>query len=342
MREGVSIHLERPYISTTGAIILSENISVDGHDVNVLARVITHIHSDHLIDLRKSILETPILVATPITFDLLEARQIIIPKPKKIGLKYGNPIVVSDDKLELVKSNHVPGSAQVLVEYNDGRRVGYTSDFKQPGTPVMKDLDVLVIDATYGFSEWQRPWQLESDTLLVDVVRDALVNGIVNIYAYNGKIEEVALLLRKHGIETPYIVSRQLYNSFKVLQSHGYRIDNFYLKGSSEAEQYLEERWCIIFHTYNTWFKRQPQSRHGKEAYILLTGWEFEAPLKKISEREWIVSFSDHADFKQLEEYVEEAKPSLLIVDAFRGGRAAHYFAKHISSKLGIDALVEP
>jgi putative mRNA 3-end processing factor len=75
---------------------------------------------------------------------------------------------------------------------------------------------------------------------------------------------------------------------------------------------------------------------------ILLTGWEFNSPYRRVGLRDWIVSFSDHADFDQLLEYVLDARPRVLVVDAFRGGEAARIFASYVSREHGIKAHPQP
>jgi putative mRNA 3-end processing factor len=74
---------------------------------------------------------------------------------------------------------------------------------------------------------------------------------------------------------------------------------------------------------------------------IYLTGWEFEAPYKKIGNREYNVSFSDHADFDELLEYVRRAQPSFVITDNYRVGDAKA-LAKEIKKQLGIHAVPMP
>ncbi|BEP17702.1 MBL fold metallo-hydrolase [Pyrofollis japonicus] len=326
-------------VAETGAILLGSYIAVDGYYPRRRIRIVTHIHEDHTRGLAQSIRESDFIAATPLTLDLLEALGKRVPPAKKLEMPYGVRVRIEDDIVELRKANHIPGAAEVIVELRNGLQVGYTGDFKLPGTEILKGLDVLVIDATYGLEEHIRPWQDEMEYILSDIVREGLIHGPVHLYAYNGKVEEVMLILRRFDIDAPFIVSRRVYNTTKVLCKHGYCINDVYIARSKAAEEAQQYGYYVQFHHYSSWWSRRRQYRG---THILLTGWELREPYRQISPNEWIVSFSDHADFRQLVNYVEEAKPRLLIVDAYRGGRSAYYFASYVSKRLGIEALAMP
>ncbi len=328
-------------IRGNGAILLGENIVVDGHLTRGLVRVVTHIHADHVAKLEESIKTFGFIAGTPLTLELIQAMGYKIPRDKILQLPYNITIDIDGDKLTLLPSNHIPGSAQVNVETSHGFRLGYTSDFKQPGTPVMSDLDVLVIDATYGREEWVRPWQNEVEHILVDIVKDGLMHGPVHIYAYHGKLQEVMVILRRHGIDAPFIAPYKVYKLTQVMIKHGLPVSGLILEKTNEALEAVRYGWYVYFAPISQWSLNRA-SEKGKMTRILLSGWELDDAYRKLNERDWIVSFSDHADFRQLFEYVEESKPRLLIVDSSRAGIVAEEFASKVRRKLGIPAIALP
>jgi len=323
-------------ISDKGAILLGESFAIDG-PAQRFVRVVTHIHADHIIGLENSIRYSAFILATPITHDLLKAMGYRIPPSKELRLEIGSKIRIGDEILVFHKANHIPGSVQVEIEI-DGYNVGYTGDFKLPGTYIMRGLDVLVIDATYGYKEWSRPWQEEIEELLVDIVIDALVRGPVHIFGYHGKLQEVMILLRERGLDVPFIAPKRVYDMARVLISYGYNLDPILLENTYEANEAMKGNWYVFFEHMS----KSSRMKCRNCTRIILTGWEFKEPFRKVRGDTWIVSFSDHADFRQLVEYVEEAHPKLLIVDKFRGGSAASYFADYVRRKLGIPALALP
>lgn len=329
--------LGRVSVTADGAVRLHESVVVDGHVDDVAARVTTHIHSDHIRRIRTSFRRVAVHIATELTHELLAAMGYRVPPDRRVDASYHTPLGVDGAMVTLLPANHVPGAAQVLVERDDGLRVGYTGDFKLPGTEVMRDLDVLVVDATYGFPEWRRPWQSDMEYLLPDLVAEALTKGPVHIYAYNGKVEEVVTLLRRMGVDAPVIVDQRRYRMLRVMERFGVRVGEIYPLGSAAAMEAVRSDWYIQFHGFGEWRRRrQPGTR------MLLTGWEFSAPYRYVGPRDLVVSFSDHADFTQLVEYVSEARPRLLVVDSSRGGAAAEAFAEYARKRLGLDAVACP
>ncbi len=326
------------WVSTKGAVLLGKAFAVDGH-ADRPVRVVTHIHTDHIIGLRESILFCDLIIATPATHDMLAEIGYRVPEEKRLSLSYHSPLIFSGETLTLIPSRHIPGSAQVLVEANE-YRVGYTSDFKLPGTPIMRDLDVLVIESTYGKPEWRRPFKDEVEQLLVDAVVSGLGHGPVVIYGYYGKLQEVMEILRAHGIAAPFIMPQRVYKLTRIAVKHGMNIYDYHYERSREAEEIIKEGYYVYFAHMNSHTRRYSSITHiGTK--IILSGWEFDSPIKKIDENTWLIAFSDHADFDDLIKYIDESRPRLLIVDSFRDG-ASKELAKYVRERLGINTLIAP
>nr|MEB3816742.1 MBL fold metallo-hydrolase [Desulfurococcales archaeon] len=190
-------------VTRRGAILLGSLVEADGFAGRLL-RVVTHAHEDHTIGLSSSIRRALFVIATPTTYRFLEVLGKHVPDHKRLELPYSKPVEVEDESITLLRARHIAGSAQVMVEGRD-YRVGYTGDFKMPGTSPMMDLDVLVLDATYGSPMSQRRWS-EWDALaaLLSLVERGLREGTVYIYGFNGKLQEVMVELRLRGIEEPF------------------------------------------------------------------------------------------------------------------------------------------
>lgn len=327
------------HVSELGAIVLTGDIVADGHYEGGRVRIVTHAHSDHLEGLSRSVRFYSYIAGTPLTLDFVEALGYRIPPSKRLPVSYGVRVSFDGAIVRLVRARHIPGAASVVVETGEGV-VGYTGDFKLPGTEVIRDADVLVMDATYGLPEHVRPWQEEIDYLLADLVLEQLRFGRpVTIYAYNGKIEEVMLLLREHGVDAPYLVTARHARVLRVLERHGLKVGDVVVEGSAEGVDVERSGWYVRFRHFRSWWA----GNGGRaEVHVLLTGWEFREPFRWVGDRRVVVSFSDHADFRQLVEYVREARPRRVIVDAYRGGQAAYVFAAYLRRKLDIPAEAQP
>ena len=330
-------------INEKGAIKLGKYFEVDGYDSRPI-RVITHFHSDHLIDLNKSKKHAEFIVATQPTLDALKALGYKIMEDKMVSLNYYNAYNHKDETLILLPSNHIFGSSQVLLHLPNEKRVGYTSDFKLDNTIIMEELDALVVDATYGSPEMTRPFKHEVPGLLVDIVHDALSKDMtVTIHGYYGKLQEVMELLRETGVTAPYLMPKRVYELTKVAVTHGFKISEYYLEEEEEAKEIKKNRWYIYFKHMNSRKKRTG----WKEISIYLTGWMFSKPVRKVINNnfreEWWVAYSDHADFNETLAYIEEARPKMLVVDGYRAGeRIAKRFADEVSQKLRVKVEVQP
>ncbi len=333
----IAAMLAKARVAESGAVVLGEGIIADGHLPGATLRVVTHAHSDHLVGLRQSLREVSLIAATPLTLEVLEALGYRLPRSRTLPLEHYAGIEVEGYRVELLPANHIPGAAQVLVEHPDGVRVGYTGDFKQPGTPIMKDLDVLVIEATYGHPSHRRPWSREIEYLFADLVRDALAKGPVYVYAYHGKLQEAMRVLREQGIDAPFVAPERVYRVAMIVKKYGVDVGEVLREGTPEAREVARSGWYVYFTHISSRSARAPPNA----TRLILSGWELSGPYRRAGRNTWIVSFSDHADFDQLVEYVEEAKPRLLVVDGYREG-SPHALASWVRRYLGIPAVVSP
>ncbi len=328
----------------TSAILIGKNFTVDGFAKRPV-RVVTHAHYDHVVGLRDNIFYSRSIVATPITHDLILTLGYIggnniraLYRAKRVDLGYHEEYIYGDEKLTLLPAEHIIGAAQVLIE-TDNYRIGYTGDFKLGGkTIVMSDLDVLIIESTYGDPSYRRPFKYEVEDLLVDLVYDGLsIYGKVAIYGYHGKLQEVMLLLRRNGITVPFIMSERIYAVTRVIMRYGYDFGEYYSIKHREAKHIMMKDKYILFDHFNKARKRRLNDR---VLHIVLSGWEFNEPIRRVDEYTWLVALSDHADFDELIQYVEEAKPKIVVVDGSREGNPAP-LAKELCRR-GWRALVLP
>ncbi len=323
-------------VSERGAVLLGSSTAADGPTSRPV-RVVTHIHSDHIIGLGESKRKSRFIVATPATLDMLEALGHRIPGPKKRPVGYGEPLDYEGERITLHRARHVFGAAQVLVELEDGFRIAYTGDFKFPGTPVLMDLDVLVLESTYGRPDWVRPFKDYVEMLFTDLVLEALSRGPVHVYAYHGKLQEAMEILRSNGVDAPFIAPGRIYRLTKIAEKHGLSVGEVLEDGTREAEEVKRSAWYVYFNHMATYRRR----RLGNATNVILSGWEFREPLRRINGSTWMVALSDHADFEDLIRYVEESRPKLVLTDAFRDG-AAEILAGEIERRLGIPAMPRP
>ncbi|MEZ0393736.1 MAG: MBL fold metallo-hydrolase [Desulfurococcaceae archaeon] len=325
---------EATVVGETKAVLLGTSVAVDGH-WHRRVRAITHAHSDHMLGLEESLRSSDVVVATGATVDMAEellgdAALRALLRRKARPLPYRVPLDVGGARIELLEADHIVGSAQVVVE-EGGLRLAYTGDFRlTPATRVVDEPDVLVIDATYGDPRFRRPFKHEVPEALASLVEDGLARyDRVVVYGYHGKLQAAMELLRRHGVEGPFVAPPKIYRLSVIAMRHGLSIGSI-----------REGSWgdgCVIF-------KHASEARRRKfndgSLHVLLSGWEFEAPARRVGEDAWVVALSGHADFDELVEYVALSKPSRVVIDGTRSS-VAHRFRRALES-LGFRALVAP
>ena len=319
-------------VGAKGEILLGRNVVADGYAARPV-RVVTHAHHDHLKGLRRSVRHSLFIIATPTTLRFLEVLGYHVPTSKAVPLGYDRAIMVEDEVVRLLPARHIAGSAQVLVDSRE-YRVGYTGDFKMPGTVPMADLDVLVLDATYGDPRRQRRWSdWQALAALVGLVERYAKYGPVWIYGYNGKLQEVMVELRKSGVTLPFYADARTVRLAQIA-SEFYGIE---LRQVNIINGGVPEESCVVFQHS----RLKSRLRRMPGTHIFLTGWEMRDIVVRTGPTSFNVSYSDHATLKEIVEYLSESRPKLVVVDNYRG-KDAILTAKYIENRLGIRALAMP
>ncbi len=319
-------------IDQNGAVLLGKNVACDAHCPKPI-RVVTHSHFDHIGGLDESIAHCEKVLMTPATRDLLEILKSkkSVDSPKIHCLRYGETFEYENEKLTFFSANHIIGSAQVLLESDI--RIVYTGDFKlyRGGSLTAPTIpsDILVMDATYGNPHRRRTFKNEITARFIDLVKKSLEAGIVYIFGYYGKLQEILEIIHTADIETPVIVPEKVFKMMQVCERHGMKFGNYFSSKSEEAKGL--DHFIGLYHMGSKqWI--------GKGATkITLSGWEFDMPVRQERAKEFTVAFSDHADFDELLQYVGLSKPKRVITDNKRGGDAVT-LAKEITKRFGIPA----
>jgi putative mRNA 3-end processing factor len=328
---------ERALVTKTGAVLLGDSVACDAFDASRPLRIVTHAHADHLGGLRKSLKCCEKVLMTPATRDLAETlnETLKLRSDTVETLEYGKPIKYGDEKITLLKADHILGACQVLVEDAGGIRIAYTGDFRLEDTPVVES-DVLVVEATYGTPSCRRNFDVDVRDLLVSMIEKRLRGGTVYVFGFHGKLQEVMQLLRKADVEVPFVMPDRVYEVSKVCEQHGMNLGCRSLSTDKEGQELLDGNLpCVAFYHMNS-----RQHVGLRNARICVSGWEFHTPCRQIGEREHLVALSDHSDFDGLIEYVKQSKAKQVITDNYRS--QGMVLAGEIIKRLGVSAVAMP
>jgi putative mRNA 3-end processing factor len=325
-------------VTQRGAILLGNSVACDAFDENRPLRVVTHAHADHLVGLKQSLKNCEKVLMTAATKDLIDVvnGSLALTKGPVETLDYEKSFQYDDERVTLVKADHILGAAQVLVEDASGDRVAYTGDFRLDGTPVL-DCDTLVVEATYGNPSCRRPFKLDVKELLVSMVEKRLRDGAVYVFGFHGKLQEVMQILHSADVSVPFVMPERVLRVSKVCERHGMQLGCLTLSTAKEGRELLDGNLpCVAFHHMNS------RGNVGLDAYrICVSGWEFHSPCRQIGDKEHLIALSDHSDFDDLIEYVRRSKPKQVVTDNYRISHG-ETLAKEIRKRLGIPAVAMP
>ncbi|MGQ9545314.1 MAG: MBL fold metallo-hydrolase [Candidatus Bathycorpusculaceae bacterium] len=325
-------------ITPRGAILLGKYAVCDAFDETKPLRVVTHAHADHMMGLQKSLSTCEKVLMTKATKDLIDVMRgpLFLMEGFVEALDYGKPLHYEDECITFFHADHILGAAQVLVEDAEGTRIVYTGDFRVDKTPVL-EADVLVIEATYGSPSCKRSFDISVEDLLVSVVEEGLSRGSVYVFGYHGKLQEVMQILHEAGVKAPFVAPERVLHVSRICEQHGMRIGRLMLSEEREARELLERNLpCVAFYHMNA------RGKFGGDVFrVVVSGWEFNSPLREISDKEYIIALSDHSDFDGLMEYVRRSRPKFVVTDNFRVGYA-ETLAREIRRRFGIGAVALP
>ncbi len=279
--------------------------------------IVTHGHLDHLV--KDSYM-------TPPTLDILGVR-----KGERRGneILYGFPHEINGFEVTLYPAGHVFGSAMVQVE-----DVLYTGDFNPYGGKTCKkaapyDCETLIIESTYGKSEYRLPPKEEVTEDLKAWTKQQVEEGPVVFGAYQfGKAQEMISLLNEID-ETPYTTEKiaeisEIYNSYD--QALDYKIwdepsGNYTaVLPPGELKKPIGEK------------VEKTKKDGGTTAY--LSGWCAFYPFYNSMEIDAQFPFSDHAGFDELLDFVERCEPEKV----YTVHGSPEEFAEKVESTHGIEA----
>src|SRR3989339_1783528 len=114
-------------VAGSGAVLLGTDFVFDGFHRDRPIRVQTHVHDDHMVDFdtSKGMQDVYMSKATH-SLLLAEFNADLHVRSNVLALDYADPVELGRWRLSLVSSGHMLGASQVLVERDDGLRLGYS------------------------------------------------------------------------------------------------------------------------------------------------------------------------------------------------------------------------
>jgi len=292
------------------AVRFGKNAVLFDPHVSDMISFVSHAHADHS---PYSCVTKPYCTAE--TFELIKLRD---PTFEANVVKENEKIKFDDFTVKLIPAGHVLGSVQTLIEA-DGKKILYTGDFKTSSSLTCKPIkieeaDVLITESTYGMPNYVfEPIENVRKNIVKWVKQQLADNFSVDLGGYHiGKAQEAIKLLNENGMQPK--VSETIRQYSEVYKKHGVKLE--FTKPKEESNIFVKPMHLLKFN------KRKDVKVAALTGWSLVERFPFGFPL------------SDHCDFNQIMEFVEQVNPKR--VYCIHG--YTNELAKEIKKKLRINA----
>ncbi len=299
-----------------GVISGAYNIALDGRDPSANVNFVSHAHSDHTSGIRRG----RSIIASDATKSLIKERY---------GIEAAEANLCSD--IRLLNAGHILGSRQLYAESDCGSML-YSGDYLLQPSPVAERIeftkaDILIIDSTYPERSVKFDDRGDVTDNISKYTERKLDKGIVLFGAYAvGKAQELISIFNEKGILP--VVDRSISRMSRVYAKHCIRLKYASIDENNEA---LEEATkgnfvgIVSMHRLNE-LKGKISGFYGKTVFTAVaTG--FAKIMRFGADAQF--ALSDHADFYQATEYIDNVCPEKI----YTVGKGREVFAQNLADE---------
>jgi len=295
-------------------------IVADSRKASGEKNVVTHAHFDHMH--QDSSTE---VICSKKTGELFQAR-----------LNEEFNYRTSAEGLELIDSGHIIGSSALKFEMN-GEKVLYTGDASTRDRAYLEGFnapqaDTLVMETTYGIPNYRFPAQKKVEENIREWIEQNNERPLI-LFGYSlGKAQKIQYIVEKFT-DRPMIAHGSVKNMNDVVQE--VTDLSFSAKPYGKNKQVLEENGILIAPSNTSqadWVQKVVDEYGALKGGF--SGWAVSDSFKYRGDYDKTFVLSDHCDFDELVEMVEQVNPEK--VYTLHGFDEA--FAKHLKKELGVNA----
>jgi putative mRNA 3-end processing factor len=243
--------------------------------------------------------------------------------------RYGERVTPDGVSLYLMPAGHVLGSAQLVIEYQ-GSRVVISGDYKRRPDPTCPPFepqrcDLFITEATFALPVFRHPSDRhEIDKLLHSLHLYPERCQLVGVYAL-GKCQRIVALLRAAGYDAPVYMHGALLGLTELYQSLGVDLGEVRLATGVPRDE-LKGKIVLAppMALADRWTRRLPDP-----VIALASGWMRVKQRAKARGIELPLVISDHADWDELTQTLDEVGAPEIWVTHGREEALVHYATQH-------------
>lgn len=258
----------------------------------VTKAVITHAHADHAVSGNASI------YATAATIAFMQLRYGKSAGKVIYTAQYHSAFTIGEVQITFIPAGHMPGSAQVLMEYK-GTRYLYTGDYKlQPDNtcePIeFVKADVLITESTFANPDTQHP----DPVLEIKKLNDIKINILLGAYSL-GKSQRLIRLINDHAPQKKILVHHRIMPINAIYQKLGFDLGKHQMYGRKLMK--TQEEWVYIVppFTFDSYLRATGVKR------LFASGWKN----LQVNAQDTLF-ISDHADWSDIIYTIAQTAPS--------------------------------
>lgn len=278
--------------------------------------VISHAHADHAVSGNKNV------YTTAPTYAFMQLRYGKGAAKTGCIQAYNKPFTIGDVQITFIPAGHMPGSAQVLMEYK-GIRYLYTGDYKlQPDATCepfeFTKADVLITESTFADPNTAHPDPVEEIKKLDNIK----LNILLGAYSL-GKSQRLIRMINDHVPQKKILVHHRVMPVNAIYQKMGFELGAHQIYNRKLMKEQQEYVYIVPPFTFDSYINATGVKR------LFASGWKN----LQVNAQDTLF-ISDHADWNDIVKTIEKVEPQQIWTLHGDGRHLKNYFNNNIFVKL--------
>jgi putative mRNA 3-end processing factor len=278
--------------------------------------VISHAHADHAVSGNINV------YATEATYAFMQLRYGKSASKVNYIAAYNVPFTIGDVQITFIPAGHMPGSAQVLMEYK-GVRYLYTGDYKLQPDATCEPMefvkaDVLITESTFADPTTAHPDPVEE----IKKLNDIKINILLGAYSL-GKSQRLIRMINDHAPQKKILVHHRIMPINAIYQKMGFELGAHQMYGRKLMKEQLEYVYIVPPFTFDSYLRATGVKR------LFASGWKN----LQVNAQDTLF-ISDHADWDDIIKTIEQTQPQQVWTLHGNGTHLKNHFNNNIFVKL--------